>query len=240
MQSGAHAPLCENLVDIVAAETLRRATRSATRSSTLAIDGKGCAGKSRLAAEIRMRIAREGVSCAVVSIDDFCNPRSLRYAGDVPEGLQVYERNFDEEALERLVLAPFRSHGCLDVDRAVLDAKTDLYSGRMSVVLPPGSILIAEGLHMLKRRRWAFFDAALFLHISDRLQLERALSRDSAERGKSVDEIVYKYKSRFQPSYSFFLAHDCPCRIADWVVDYEHPDRPIILKGKAAEEVACA
>jgi uridine kinase len=240
MQSGTSSLLCENLVEIVAAETIRRASHSGTGSSILAIDGKGCAGKSRLAAEIRARIVREGVSCAVVSIDDFCNPRSVRYAGDVPEGLQVYERNFDEEALERAVLAPFRSRGCLNAGRAVLDAKTDLYSRWLRVALPPESILIAEGLHMLKRRRWTFFDAAVFLHISDRLQLERALSRDSAERGKSADEIIYKYKNRFQPSYEFFLAHDCPFKIADWVIDYEHPDRPEILKGRAAEEVACA
>jgi len=219
-----------------AAKPLREKSK---RMVIVAIEGKGCSGKSLLAGRIAGRVSCLGEASAVASLDDFCNPRATRYSDGNEEGLQVYHQNFDERLWEDEVLRPACRNGRLQFERDLLDARTDTYSNRVSVDLPQGGVLITEGLHVLKKVFRRYFDLALYLHISDELQLERALRRDREERGKSEAEIRYKYKRRFVPSYEHFLKRDCPFEVADLVVDMSTPDRPILLSGEKAKKVSC-
>lgn len=228
-----------DLVSRLAEHILAKRLVDGKKGFIVGIDGKGCSGKSILSGSLVDELRRLGVACISASIDDFCNPRAIRYARDVPEALQVYHKNFDEQKWIEQVIRPFHSEGKLRFDEILLDATSDTYTSRVRLDLHLDGILIAEGLHLYKRAYHDLYNYAILLHITDEIQLARALVRDSRDRGKPEEEIRYKYANRFVPSFKHYLREDRPCEIADAVIDYQIPDCPIMLEEQNAKEIAC-
>lgn len=229
-----------DLVGRLSESILEKHRTSAAGGFVVGIDGKGCSGKSQLAGALVAELGRLGVHCIHASIDDFCNPYAVRYASDVPEGLQVYHRNFDERTWIEEVIRPFHSQGVLRFDQVLLDPRSDRYTNRVQLKLDRGGILVAEGLHLRKNAYRDLFDYSVLLHVTDETQLARALIRDSEERGKTSEEVRYMYAHRYVPSFRHYLREDRPFERVDALVDYEDPDRPAFLRVEEAERVVCA
>jgi len=229
-----------DLVGRLAESILEKRRLHAGGGFVVGVDGKGCSGKSRLARALVSELLRLGVGCVGASIDDFCNPYAVRYGPGIPEGLQVYHRNFDERTWIDEVIRPFHRRGTLRFDRVLLDPRSDSYTNRVRLELDSNGILVAEGLHLRKRAYRDLFDYSILLHITDETQVARALVRDAEERGKSDEEVRFMYSRRYVPSFRHYLREDLPCESVDVMIDYEHPDRPVLLHGADAERAACA
>ena len=227
------------LVCRLASDILERRQSRGKRGFVVGVDGKGCSGKSRLARALVEELTRRGIKSIRASIDDFCTPYDVRYGSDLPEVLQVYHKNFDEQTWIEGVIRPFSENGELHFDQVMLDPRFNTYTNRVQLKLGTGGILVAEGLHLLKRAYRDLFDFAILLHISDDVQLARALVRDAEERGKSEEEVRFMYSCRYVPSFKHYLREDRPCDSADVVIDCGNPDRPVLLDRAEAARVAC-
>ena len=219
-------PFTSNILDTLTSSLLRRKAELGVELLVVGVEGKGCSGKSTLASELCSRAQVSGTAAQTVSLDDFCNPRALRYCSDVEEGLQVYQQNFDEELWTRDVLEPACRDGRLEIDQVLHDPLTDVRDHRVAVHLPHGGLLIAKGIHILKRRFQPYYHYKIFLHISDTEQLRRAHSRDAKARNMTATGIERKYRKRMVPSYAHFLATDHPLESADMILNNEDPSNP--------------
>ena len=201
------------------------------------IEGKGCSGKTRMSSKLKHKLRDIGIPTDTVSIDDFCNPRSVRYDSKVPAGLQVYLNNFNKiEFFNNVIKSAFENQS-IEFDKLLLDLSSDSYTNRVKISLPKGGVLLVEGLYLLKEEYGKYFDFSVLLHISDQEQLKRALIRDAEERGKDYDLIIYSYKERYIPSYNYFLNHEDPLKYASVVVDYESIEKPVIVEKELARSM---
>ncbi len=218
-----HNDLINELLELI----LEKKKKNRTQLFLVGIEGKGCSGKSCLSKSLKQRF-NKSIPSQVASIDDFCNPRTIRYDNDVPLGLQVYKNNFDDDFFLNKVIKPAYTAQRLEFDKNMLDAASDRYTNHVKISLPEGGVLLVEGLHILKSMYAQYFGFNIFLYISNKEQLTRALVRDTAERKKDAKEIRYKYEHRFVPSYQHFLDHDAPLNKTDLFIDYEDIEMPVI------------
>lgn len=78
-------------------------------------------GKSQMTDSLARELKRSGEHVQVVHVDDFHQPRALRYRDDLPEPVQYYEHSFDFEKMVKEVLKPIREAGQLDKTLTLLD-----------------------------------------------------------------------------------------------------------------------
>jgi uridine kinase len=68
-------------------------------------------------------------------------------------------------------------------------------------------------------------DIKIFLHVPDRIRLDRRVKRDTLERGRSVESIVQQIKSSVQPMFEKYVL---PSRtVADIIIDNHSNYAPI-------------
>ena len=185
-------------------------------SLIVALEGKGCSGKTMVSRLLADALKDLGHNTSIMPIDNFCRPKIERYRADCPEGEQVYRQNFDYDLFDTLVAQAATSRS-LYFEHAHLVAMTDRYEGQATYSLSPGGVLIVEGLFVLRRKLTNFYDLALFIELSDHEQLQRARHRDLS-RGNTPEDIEFKYKHRYQPSYNLFMAEHLPEKACDILV----------------------
>jgi uridine kinase len=229
-----------DFVTSLARQILARRSQDGARGFVVGIDGKGCSGKSHLSRDVVDALRCHGIRSVAASIDDFCNPQAVRYAPDIPEPLQVYHRNFDEQTWIEEVIHPFCTTGRLRFDKLMLDPRSDSYTNRVQIQLDADDVLIAEGLHLRKKTHAGLFSYSVLLHISDEAQISRALVRDARERGKTEDEVRYMYSHRYVPSFRHYRSEDHPYRTADIVIDFENPNHPAVLDERRVADLLSA
>lgn len=202
-------------------------SRVPSRPFLVGIDGMTCSGKTTFARNLATALTSEGYHTCGISIDDFCNPRALRYRTDEPEALQVYKYNFREELFLENVLRPARDNGNLEFSFTALDPVTDRNSRQVSYVLYSHSVAIIEGLHMFKPIFNSYFDYRIMITIDPATQIERARVRDVVDRHNPPEEIEDKYVNRYRPSFEFYLRQDDPMSNIDLYIINDDPGSPI-------------
>ncbi|MBD0328856.1 MAG: adenylyl-sulfate kinase [Thermoleophilia bacterium] len=209
--------------DAVLAAVLKR-REALGRTTTVAVSGVDCAGKSTLAGWLRERLDERGAPVVVLAGDDFLRPRAERRA-NADQALGYYRESFDYGALFREVLLPARRGKRVDVRLQVADERDRPRERR--VVVEPGSIVLAEGVFLLAGARRSAFDLAVWIEIALDDALARARRRpfDLARYG-GADGVEREYPRRFLAGQRLHLEFDRPGARADVVVSAEHLPAP--------------
>lgn len=192
----------------------------------VAIEGKGCSGKTTIASELAEQLRGDGLTTSIMPIDNFCLPRTRRYRDDCPEAEQVYRFNFDYQLFDSLI-AEASMTKYVSFAHKHLIAKTDRFDGSAIYNVSPGGVLIVEGIHVLRRHLIPHYDLKIYLDVSDQEQIARARLRDPG-RGNSQAEIEYKYHRRYRPSYKMFLEEHRPEEIADLIIRNAPTEQPTL------------
>jgi uridine kinase len=141
----------------------------ASRTTLVAIDGMGGAGKSTLAAQLLDAIDDSGV----VSVDDFYRPMAAsERAGLRPEG--GYDRYFDWRRLRDSVLGPIRFGLCAQYRR--YDWATDRLAEWRKV--EAGRVVIVEGVYSTRPELRSCFGVTVYVVTPREQRLERMSRRD--------------------------------------------------------------
>lgn len=192
----------------------------------IAVDGMTCSGKTTFAKNLADALTCGGLHTCNITTDDFCNPRALRYRSDEPDALQVYKYNFMEDFFVEKVLRPAKVNMDLEFTFTALDPVTDLYSKQVSYTMHKQSIVIVEGVFILKPIFNSYFDYRIMITVDPKIQLTRAMVRDVVDRDNPLEKIEEKYLKRYRPSFEYYLQNDQPMNRIDLHIINDDPDFP--------------
>jgi uridine kinase len=182
------------------------------------ISGGSCAGKTWLADRL---LAELGGRAARLSQDDFYFDKSHLSPARRARLNFDHPRTIDWERLEE-TLSQFAQGRAAAVPRYDFATHGRL---RGDAVLKPAPILIVEGLWLFRRPALRkLFDLKIFIRSTPQLCTERRLRRDTAERGRTQDQVMEQLSRYTLPMSEQFVAPqekwadaviDAPIREAD-------------------------
>ena len=217
--------LRHELLEILASQIAEITTAHPTR---VAIDGPDAAGKTTLADELAILIGTSGRAVIRASIDGFHNPESIRYQRGrlSPEG--YYFDSFNHESLITLLLSPLGPQGSREYRHATFDYRTDLENQRPFQIAQATSVLLFDGVFLLRPELADFWDFAIFLDVGFEVTLARAQQRDAIAFG-GVDTVTHRYEQRYIPGQKLYFDLCRPRVRANIVVDNNLPSAPTIV-----------
>jgi uridine kinase len=201
----------------------------------VAIDGPDAAGKTTLGDELAEHLAGKRPVIRA-GIDDFHNPREyrLRRGADSPEG--YYLDSFDYEALREALLDPLGPGGSGRYRRATFDYRTDEKVAAPEEQAPPGTILLFDGVFLLRPELRPFWDFSIFVHVDFDEIVRRAEARDRELMG-GAEAVRERYRNRYIPGQELYFSSCAPQEVADVVLDNTNVLEPelIRLSGRGGE-----
>ncbi len=179
------------------------------------IDGLGGAGKSTVSQEISKLLETDGCNVAILHIDDFIQPRAVRYNDEHPEWECYYVLQWRYDYLLREILTPIRSGMAFDGDIELYDKDNDTYC-LTPTSIPVGSIVIIEGVFLQRKELSGIFDYMIYIDIPESTRLERVLERDGYIGDR--EQIKAKYDNRYFPAERHYITSCAPRENADYVI----------------------
>ena len=184
------------------------------RTLIVGIDGAGGAGKSTISDTLEKELRSKGYNVAVFHIDDMIHPRAVRYNDDYPQWEQYYYLQWRYDYFMREVISPIREGRSLGPIE-LYDKENDSYKTVLSDI-PAGSIVIVEGVFLLRSELEGAFDVTVYIDVSKEERLERVLKRDGYI-GDS-EAILKKYNERYFPAEDHYLEECSPKEKADIII----------------------
>lgn len=184
------------------------------RTLIVGIDGAGGAGKSTISDTLEKELRSEGYNVAVFHIDDMIHPRAVRYNDDYPQWEQYYYLQWRYDYFMREVISPIREGRSLGPIE-LYDKENDSYKTVLSDI-PAGSIVIVEGVFLLRSELEGAFDVTVYIDVSKEERLERVLKRDGYI-GDS-EAILKKYNERYFPAEDHYFEECSPKEKADIII----------------------
>ncbi len=221
------SPMTTPRQEIVAAIAQRIVGVRVPHPVRVAIDGVDAAGKTTLADELAEAVRHLGRPVIRASIDGFHNARAIRRRrGSLsPEG--YFEDSFNYRALVEALLLPLGAAGSGSFRRAVFDFRTDQPVTAPLEVASVDSVLLFDGVFLLRDELRAHFDFSVFVRAAFEVTIERAEQRDVQLFG-SIEEVRRRYRQRYVPGQELYLRTAQPERWASVIVDNNDPARPNI------------
>jgi uridine kinase len=193
----------------------------------VAIDGVDGSGKTRFADELVPLVEKYRRSALRASVDDFHNPRAVRYrlGKSSPEG--YFLDSYDYVSMRRYLLDPLIAGEDI-VHTARFDHVTDqvVESGERRV--EPNSILILDGIFLHRdelRKLWSF---SIFLHVPFEVSFARMAVRD----GNAPDPSAGRNR-RYLEGQKLYLAQCRPTEHASLVIDNSVIEAPKVIADRS-------
>ena len=166
----------------------------------IGITGGSCAGKTWLADRLQSALSP---NAARLALDDFYRDRSHLPLGRRAKINFDHPNAIDWERFEE-VLSDFSSGRVTSVPR--YDYVSHGRSPEESY-LEPAPILIVEGLWLFRRPSLrSLFTLKIFLRSTKELCIERRVTRDTAERGRTVEQVRDQLQRYTIPMFEKFVA----------------------------------
>jgi uridine kinase len=159
-----------------------------------------------------------------VSIDDFHNPKSVRYrrGRDSPEGYWLDA--FDYQKFRAYVLEPLGAGGSRFYRSRHHDLSTDLVLGHESSSNAlPGSVVIVDGVFLHRQELIGAWNFSVFLDVSAEICRERMLIRDGIEMKLDAT-------ARYYGAHLLYFADCSPKEKATVLIENSSPQNPIVIK----------
>jgi len=155
-------------------------------------------------------------------MDDFHNPKEIRYKDTSPEGYMDYA--FDLYRLLSLI-SEIKEYET-DKEFYALDFETDTYTKKLSIKTTRNTIIILEGVMLYRPPICNIIDYKIFLDINFDEVIKRATKRDVPKYGV---EFLDRYKDRYIPAQKIYLQSYRPKDLCDLVIDNNDYNRPLIV-----------
>ena len=191
------------------------------------IDGIDASGKTTLADEVAEAIAATGRQVIRASIDGFHNPAEVRRKRGVMSAEGYFHDSFNYASLVEVLLQPLGPGGSATFKRKVFDVRADKPVDAPLEHAAPASILVFDGVFLLRPGLRDHFDVSIFLRVGFDITLARAEQRDRHLFG-SIEELRDRYARRYQPGQKLYLATADPESRATIVVDNDDPQNPVL------------
>jgi uridine kinase len=203
------------------------ATLHPDRRIRVAIDGVDGAGKTMLADALAPLVIAKGRPVIRASVDDFHNPRAIRYARGrySPDGF--FLDSYDYPAFQWLLLDPLGPEGSGNYIAKHFDHRTDQFVAPQPQHAPAAAALIVDGIFLHRPELRDAWDLSIFLQVDFAVSRARNAERDGATEALDPDT---PYSRRYSGGQQRYLGECEPAQRADIVIDYNDLSAPKFLK----------
>jgi uridine kinase len=217
-RSGTRARVLEQIADQILAVERSHPVR-------VGIDGLSAAGKTTMADELVVPLARCKRPVIRASIDDFHRPAEERYRRGrfSPEG--YYLDTFDYPAVRAALLLPLGPDGSRRYRTAVFDSWRDLPINAPVCDAAPNAILLCDGVFLFRPELNDLWDFRIFVDTDSDEAVRRGIRRDQEWIG-SLEAAEERYRIRYVPGERIYLDRVHPHRHADVIVENTDPGNP--------------
>ncbi len=201
------------------------------RARLVAVDGVDGAGKTVLADELAALLESRGTPVVRVGVDGFHHRRAVRYrrGPTSPEGF--YLDSYDVDRFRAEVVDAARAGR--PVRTAVFDHRTDRPVDTPPVPVPPGGVVLVDGIFLHRPELEDAWDLSVFLRASFAVTFRRMSARDGcpADPGDTRN-------ARYVGGQRLYLAERDPQARADVLVDHDDPAHPVLVRDGAVTSAA--
>ena len=179
------------------------------RPFIVAIDGLSGAGKTTLVNELKSFIN----NVVMIHIDDHIVEKAKRYNTGHDEWFEYYQLQWDTDYLkEHLFHKLFKNEKYLTLP--FYNKEEDTITQRKIRIFPT-SMVIIEGIFLLRTEWKTFYDYIIFLDCPRDIRYERVLHRDTYIG--NVEERLKKYQNRYWVAEEYYLKKQKPLELAHYV-----------------------
>ncbi|MCK5490545.1 MAG: hypothetical protein KAI67_01755 [Candidatus Pacebacteria bacterium] len=190
------------------------------RAFILGINGIDGSGKTEFSLSFEKYLLSKKRKIQIIHIDDFCNPKSIRYAGD-DLIYNCFHKTFDINLVVRSLLIPIQRNKELNIELTLLNTTTDKYDVKRKFIINKNTIIIFEGVYVFRDEFISYLDYKIFLDISIKECRKRIEKRDG-------EETVEKLNNKYLPAQSKYIEEVSPSEVADLVIDNSNWNLPKI------------
>lgn len=194
------------------------------------INGVDASGKTILTKELSQKLKKSERKIMIASVDDFLNPKDIRYQKDKNPAESFYYDSYNYDAIINLLLKPFHS-GNLEYRNKFFDYRINSEIDCPTQEAEKNSILIMEGIFLFRPELIDFWDLKIFLDVDFETTLQRALERETEKNHiGSKQKIIDRYKKRYIPGQKLYLKEVNPKAKSDIVIDNSDWENPKIRR----------
>jgi uridine kinase len=218
----------KELVDKIIKTILQRKVDK--KAMVVAFDGVDTSGKTSLADEIDKCLKEINKESIRVSIDKFHNQKQIRVqkGENSPEGF--YYDSFNYDKIIELVLNPIKYNNKL-ITNGIFDYRSESKIDQHCVNISEKSIILFDGIFLHRDEIKDYWDLSFFLDITFETVIKRAIQRDKEYFG-TEEKVLEKYNNRYIPGEELYLRLCNPKERADFVIDNNDWNNPVLIKGK--------
>ena len=192
--------------------------KHAERPFVVGINGIDTSGKTMFTEALAEYLTAANRKVQVINLDDFHNPREVRYAADNP-AKDYYHRSFNIQSIIEKLLEPARNKREHSVILKLLDLYTDKFAIDREYSFSPDTIVLFEGVFLFRKELADYINLKVFLEIPFEESKRRASARDP-------EAVLEKYDTKYLPAQAEYLKKYPPDDVADIIIDntnWEYP-----------------
>jgi phosphoglycolate phosphatase len=188
------------------------------KPAVVGVNGVDTSGKSTFALGLAEFLREKNIPVVVLHMDDFHNPRAVRYQDESPEGYVNFA--FDLAKLNS-VIQDLKKTGTIEID--LLDLDSDMFTIKKKHEATAETVIIVEGTLLYRHPLDKLFDYKIFLHITFDEVIRRAKERDVPKYG---EEFLLKYTNRYIPAQKLYLSRHSPIENCQLIIDNNDYEKP--------------
>ncbi|HFJ9317141.1 uridine kinase [Bacillus anthracis] len=191
-------------------------TLKLTHPIRVGVSGITASGKTTFANELAEEIKKRGLPVTRASIDDFHNPRLIRYAQGKESAKGYYEDAHDYTAFKERLLKPLGPNGDLQYETISHNLITDIPVYNTPIFAQPNMVLIVDGTFLLKKDVAYLFDYKIFVDTNFEIARKRGAKRETEAFG-SYKEAEKMFLNRYHAACKMYIEEHNPKDCADVV-----------------------
>ncbi|KFN02889.1 hypothetical protein D0U04_18760 [Bacillus clarus] len=199
-----------------------------THPIRVGVSGITASGKTTFANELVEEITKRGEKVIRASIDDFHNPRVIRYAQGKESARGYYEDAHDYTAFKERLLMPLGPNGDLRYETISHNLITDILVHSQPLVAPPNMMLIVDGTFLFKKDIRSLFDYKIFVDTDFEIARKRGAKRETEAFG-SYEEAEKMFLNRYHAACRMYIEEHNPKECADVVFCNSDFDNPVVV-----------
>ncbi|MFU2028712.1 P-loop NTPase fold protein [Bacillus wiedmannii] len=192
------------------------------------VSGITASGKTTFANELAEEMKKQSVTITRASIDDFHNPRAIRYAQGKESARGYYEDAHDYIAFKERLLRPLGPNGNLQYETISHNLITDMPVHNEPLLAQPNMVLIVDGTFLLKKDVVHLFDYKIFVDTDFEIARERGAKRETEAFG-SYEEAEKMFLNRYHAACKMYIDEHNPKSCADVIFWNNNFDDPVVV-----------
>jgi len=191
------------------------------------VSGVTASGKTTFANELAKELQNRGKHVIRTSIDNFHNPRSIRYRQGKDSAIGYYEDAHDYQSFKEKLLIPLGPDGNRHYQTISLDLEKDEYVNPEVKTAQKDTIFVIDGTFLFKEDLRDLFDFKIFVHTDFELARKRGAKREELAFG-SYEKAEEVFLKRYHAASKLYLEQHAPKFHADIVINNNDLDIPFI------------